>query len=391
MTGPGESVTRWFATDRRRFDVGLGVLATALTILPLFGGPEEFDTGWPDVAAGVVAFALIVFRRAAPGPLLAIAMVGAAAFVGVYERPTTLIFAALILVGTVAVRISRWPAFALGAAIGASFYFVTLIAGDLEFGDERAVIFVGWTAAVIGIADATRSWRSLRASSEAQIRSAVLAAEAQTRQQVSEERLAIARELHDLLAHNLSVMNVQTGAAMHLLRDNPDAAEAALGTARDAGRDVLDELRSLLSVLRTDGDTDAPTSSLPTFVDVDALVDTMRTTGLDVRWTQTGEPRELAPAVSLAAYRIVQEGLTNAAKHGAGAVELLTTWSDRMLDLAIENDVADDNDPSGAGLGLVGMRERATANGGELETTVTDRRFVVSARLPTQRMEGDGS
>jgi len=211
---------------------------------------------------------------------------------------------------------------------------------------------------------------------------------AQTRHQISEERLTIARELHDFLAHNLSVMNVQTGAALHLLRSNPDQAEESLVTARDAGRSVLDELHKLLTVLRHDEPDDAPTSSLPTLDELPTLVDTMRSAGLTVTWTRTGADRSLAPAVSRAAYRITQEALTNAAKHGQGTTELITTWDDTGLAIKITNEIAAQTG-DGGGQGVVGMGERAAINGGRLVAKPVGSRFVVNAWLPalTNRQE----
>ena len=194
----------------------------------------------------------------------------------------------------------------------------------------------------------------------------------------------IARELHDLLAHNLSVMNVQTGAALHLLRSDPDQAEASLMTAREAGSTVLGELRELLAVLRRDGDDGAPTSSLPSADDISQLVDTMRATGLNVTWNRTGLPRPLSPMASLAAYRIVQEGLTNAAKHGDGSAGLTTSWDDEGFTIAMTNRLGAEADPIGAGLGLVGMRERAAVNGGRLTAAFHDDGFVVEAFLPSE-------
>ncbi len=208
--------------------------------------------------------------------------------------------------------------------------------------------------------------------------------EAQARQQVSEERLAIARELHDLLAHNLSVMNVQTGAALHLLRADPDQAEESLTAARDAGRTVLDELGELLAMLRHDDGAES-TSSLPTFDEIGDLVDTMRAAGLAVTWGRDGAPRPLAPAVSLAAYRIIQEALTNAAKYGGGAAQLETHWDDTGLTIRVSNArPSADSDGSDVigGHGLIGMRERATVNGGRLRAEPEGERFVVEAWLP---------
>jgi signal transduction histidine kinase len=112
------------------------------------------------------------------------------------------------------------------------------------------------------------------------------------------------------------------------------------------------------------------------------LVDTMRASGLHVDWNRSGAPRPLSSVASLAAYRIVQEGLTNAAKHGDGSVALATAWADDGLTITIENGTAGDADETGAGLGLVGMRERAAVNGGRLTVDAGGDRFVVEAWLP---------
>jgi signal transduction histidine kinase len=309
-------------------------------------------------------------------------MVWTTVHVAVWDRPTAMVFAILVLLTTACIRLERWPAIGLGAVVAAWLYTVGLITNETQYGDARAVIGIAWTAGAVGIADAIRSWRRYTESAEAELQAAVVAAEAEASRQLSEERLVIARELHDLLAHNLSVMNVQTGAALHLLRSDPDQAEASLTTARDAGKTVLDELRELLAVLRHEHDDGVPMSSLPSADDVDRLVDTMRASGLHVDWNRSGAPRPLSSVASLAAYRIVQEGLTNAAKHGDGSVALATAWADDGLTITIENGTAGDVDETGAGLGLVGMRERAAVNGGRLTVDAGGDRFVVQAWLP---------
>ncbi len=395
IESPGTRLITWLRADLRRFDLVVAVLVPAVAMGLLYLSPDRFDIGWPEWAAGVGAFVLLLLRRLAPVPLLVIALVAAAVHVGILQRPTPMIFAVVVLLATVCVRMERWPAIGLGSAIAVSLYVLGLTSNDVELGDARAVIGVAWTAGAVGVADAVRSWRSYRASAEAELRSAVLASEAQARQQVSEERLAIARELHDLLAHNLSVMNVQNGAALHLLRSDPDKAEESLKAAREAGRSVLDELRELLSVLRhDDGVDDAPTASLPTVDDVGRLVETMRSAGLNVTWSRSGSARALAPAVSLAAYRIVQESLTNAARHGTGHVDLSTDWREDGLSIAVVNPVAvdaADREDTGSGLGLVGMRERASVNGGRVDTTSDSGRFTVQAWLPLAAAPADGS
>lgn len=385
------NVAGWLRADRRRFDVALAAIVAVIGSTLVIISPDSTELGWPEVASGVGTFVLVLFRRWAPPALLIATMIWIAVHVQVYERPTPLVFAALILLMTTCVRLERWPAIALGTAIAASLYVLGLARNDVEFGDARALIGIAWTAGAVGTADAVRSWRRYRASAEEQIRSATLAAEAQARQQVSDERLTIARELHDLLAHNLAVMNVQAGAAQHLLRSDVDKADEALTAVREAGRSVLDELSDLLSVLRQGGASEpgngtAPTSSLPTVEALPDLVDTMRSAGLSVEWTQSGTQRELAPAVSLAAYRIVQEALTNAAKHGAGSAELGTTWGDDALTIVVKNPTAADlGSAVGTGHGLVGMRERATVNGGRFETHSTESTFTVEAWLPVVR------
>lgn len=371
----------WLRADLRRFDLAVAVAVTILGSLLLLGRPDDFNTGWPEWAAGVGAFALLLFRRSAPLTLLGVAVGWTAVHVMALERPTSMIFAVLVLLATACVRLDRRPAIGLGVVIGTSLYAMGIAINDAEFGDDRAVIAIVWSALAVGIADATRSWRRYRQSADAQVRSAVLASEAQARQQVSEERLTIARELHDLLAHNLSVMNVQTGAALHLLRADPDQAERSLTEARDAGRNVLDELSELLTVLRHDDGDDAPTAALPSFDQLDALVDTMRSAGLEVTWSRSGAPRSLAPAVSLAAYRIAQEALTNAAKHGSGSAEMTTRWDDSGLTIRVANDAGPDGGQSG-GHGLTGMKERTTANGGRLTAERDENHFVVEAWLP---------
>ena len=377
----------WFTADPRRKDGSIAVATLALSMVLIAGSPNDFDTGWPEVVAGVGAFAIVLLRRRWPFPLLAISVGWSVVHVAVWARPTPMILASLVLLATACARLDRGPAIALGAVVGLALYGVALAVDDeLAYGDGRSVIALVWAGAAVGVADAARSWRRYRESADAQVRSAVLAAEARIRQQITEERLTIARELHDLLAHNLSVMNVQTGAALHLLHTDPDRAEDALTAARDAGRSVLDELRDLLAVLRDDEtDGEAPRGALPTVEDVAALVETMRSAGLLVTWTRSGEPGALAPPVSQAAYRLVHEALTTAAKHGDGTATHTTEWNRETFAITVTNPsptVPDTPADPTSGHGLVGMRERAVANGGSLEAGPTPTGFAVRARLP---------
>ncbi len=385
------AVVAWLRADLRRFDLVVAALTVGLSTLLILALPTDYDIGWPEVPAGVGAFVLVVMRRRWPLALWCVAIVSAVVFVTLWGRPTTLVFASLVLLATACLRLERLPAVALGLVSAVVVYLIALVGflpEGTSLGDTDAVIGIVWSALAVGVADAVRSWRRSTEAAEAQRQLELLASEAQVREQVSEERLSIARELHDLLAHNLSVMNVQTGAALHLLRSDPDQAETSLITARDAGRSILDELRDLLSVLRHEG-SDAPQSSLPSFDELPELVDTMRASGLDVQWAASGEELVLAPAVSLAAYRIVQEALTNAAKHGDHTVSLATEWEHDGISVRVSNRLGASTKSSSDGVpghGLVGMRERAIGNGGRFATNNENGRFVIDAWLPATRV-----
>ena len=201
------------------------------------------------------------------------------------------------------------------------------------------------------------------------------------------ERARIARELHDVIAHGVSVMVVQAGAARTVMDTDIEQAERALRTVERAGREALTEIRRLLGMLDTDHDLHALTPQ-PGLADLEELVHRTCAAGLATELCAEGTPVALAPALDLCAYRIVQEALTNAIKHAGSAhatVRLL--WTAERLELEIEDDGQGPTttNGSGAGHGLVGMRERAALHGGNIEAGAgTDRGFSVRAELPLQ-------
>jgi len=206
------------------------------------------------------------------------------------------------------------------------------------------------------------------------------------RDAVTAERARIARELHDVVAHAVSVMVVQAGAARTVLEKDPDAARRALREIERTGRTGLTELRRLLDVLKTDAD-EVALAPQPGLEALEELLARFRATGLPVEATVEGVPRPLAPGVDLTAYRVVQEALTNALKHAGGAhAHVRLRYGDRAIDLEVEDDgrgpTADGSVT--VGHGLLGMRERVAVFGGSLEAG--ERRgggFVVRARIPT--------
>ncbi len=213
-------------------------------------------------------------------------------------------------------------------------------------------------------------------------------ADDEARRGIDEERLRIARELHDVVAHTMATINVQATAAAHVLADQPEAAADALQTIRAASKDGLRELRAILNVLRQADEAD-PTQPTPGLAQLDALIAGAVKAGLPVTVTRTGEARPLPAEVDLAAYRIVQESLTNAIRHAGPATATVALGYD---DAGLRICVTDTGRGAAAGLGgrsghgLTGMRERAMAVGGEVQTgPAPGGGFQVTAQLPAPR------
>jgi signal transduction histidine kinase len=210
---------------------------------------------------------------------------------------------------------------------------------------------------------------------------------------VAEERLSIARELHDVVAHAMSVVTVQSGVGEHVIDQRPDEAKRILGNINVTSREALDEMRRLLGVLRAEDDRpEAVLAPAPTLEGVPALAATMESSGVPVTVEITGDRSNVPPGVDLSAYRIVQEALTNVLKHAgpAAAVTVSVAYHDDRVELVVADDgrggathvAAGTIDDSG-GHGLVGMRERTAVYGGTL--AVGPRRgggFQVEATLP---------
>jgi signal transduction histidine kinase len=255
------------------------------------------------------------------------------------------------------------------------------LAGGYTVPANDALGLAGWLLAVAIAAEATR----IRGE-----RAAVTRASRQVdqRRQQSDERLRIARDLHDVIGHNISLINVQASMGLDLMDSQPEQARAALSAIKSASKEALEELRTMLTPLRGDYDV-APRSPAPGLDRLPELIEVTRAAGLAVEVEITGTAPPLPAGVQLAAYRIIQESLTNVARH-AGRVPVTVRVSYDDADVHVE---IDDNGPApspgasaiGTGSGITGMRERATALGGDLSAGF--RRgggFRVSARLPVR-------
>jgi signal transduction histidine kinase len=209
--------------------------------------------------------------------------------------------------------------------------------------------------------------------------------EEEARRRAAEERLRIARELHDVLGHNISLISVQAGVALHLMDKRPEQARVALSVIRDASKEALRELRSVLDVLRQVNE-DAPRSPSPGLASLSDLVSRASEAGLEVYTEVLGDLKGLPGSVDLAAFRIIQEALTNVMRHsGQTSSSIHVTCNKGELMLCIDNEVGGTTiqETIGHGQGILGMKERATALGGVLEAGHRpDGGFRVLARLP---------
>lgn len=234
-----------------------------------------------------------------------------------------------------------------------------------------------WLLVLLGAAEWLRL-RRLRAAESARLR------QEEVRRRVSEERLGIARELHDVLAQNISLINVQAATTLFQLNGADERAVRALATVKEVSHETLLALRSVLGVLRDDGD--APKTPAPSISRLDDLVGRAAALGVIVRVEQRGAARPLPPGVDLAAYRILQEALTNVARHAeTTTARAEVTYGDADLVVRVDDD-GPLRAPFVPGTGIAGMTERATAVGGELQAGPRPGGgFRVCARLPLDR------
>jgi signal transduction histidine kinase len=244
----------------------------------------------------------------------------------------------------------------------------------------------GWVLSAGVMAVAFRVWQLHLHEVEQRAEEAERTRDEMAQRRAMEERLRIARELHDSLTHSISVIQVQVGVAVHLARKRGEDVSPALLAIEEAGADAVRELRETLGALRTEQDADG--SGLG---QLDGLVARARTAGLTVTLSVTGGQRPLPPEVDQAAYRIVQEALTNVSRHAAeSSASVHLHYTPDALSVRVDNDGTDvtsgaGSRPSGRGLGLVGMRERVAALGGQLQTgPQDDGGFQVRAELPAR-------
>jgi signal transduction histidine kinase len=343
------------------------VPAIAVLVLPLVLH-RRFPFGAP-VAYWLTAAALTFVDG------LLIAFVGSLGVVGL---------AAAFLLGNL--RDDKQAGIGLAVVLGCIVVVVSNIPGPQSASD---LIFIPLRFVVAWVAGYALRERSEKA--EAAEMRAILAEreqEAAARVAVAEERARIARELHDIVAHSMSVMVLQVGAVRHKLPHTLEEDRDALGRVEQAGRTALAEMRRLLGAMRSDGDG-VELGPQPGLDALDSLVEDVGHAGLPVQLHVDGEPYALPRAIDLSAYRIVQEGLTNALKHAhASHADVTVRYRPDQLELEIADDGKGPAATNGHGHGLVGIRERAKIYGGEMSAGAAPAGgFVLSARLPVDRYQ----
>jgi signal transduction histidine kinase len=384
-------MTQWCREHADAIQTGV-VLPLSLWLTVSADGPWHLSA--EDVGLTVLAWVPLLFRRRRPLPVLvAVALVDAArAVVAGQGEPwaSTMPMATILAVYTVGDECAPRVAWTAAAAVAVGQFAVALIAVRSV---SDSLLYVNWVVIGTAVGSYVRERRRRITVAELRAEEAERTKEAEAGRRVSAERVRIARELHDSLAHHITVVNAQAGVAQYLLRTDPAAAETALSGITENSLAALHELRATLGLLRDEGSADGLSDRMPTpgLGQLDALVETFRSAGVSLTVKTDGEASQLSGVADLAAYRIVQEALSNATRHApAAAIQLTIDWSKTSLSLSVTNEPSAapptsrrDLAHEGTGHGMIGMRERAIAAQGSLTAGPdADGGFSVHAVLP---------
>ncbi len=367
--------------------LGLAVVLVAVRVLEDHGLHHAVRLGYP-----LTALAALLLAGRSRWPLLVFAATLAIAVIAIgLASPTGAIsLPVMIAVYTLAQVQPRRRATALALLAGVA---LALARGLLQYrgwSDARTAVEPALALAALFLGWALASHRAYVCEIEARAAQAERTREEEARRRVDAERLRIARELHDVLAHGIATINVQAGVAVHVIDERPEHAIAALRTIKATSRAALQELRGILGVLREPGEEE-PREPTPGLGQLDRLIDATRHAGVPTDLTVSGSRGHLPATVDLAAYRIVQESLTNVLRHAGptNAVVAISYAADQMTISVDDRGSAEvpkssqTSGPGARGHGILGMRERAHALGGELEAgPLTSGGFRVRARLP---------
>ncbi|MFF2638627.1 sensor histidine kinase [Streptomyces niveus] len=387
-----------------------GAVTATVFVLCLLGGVVQVDDSLtaPPAAAYVIAVvscAVLPLRHRAP-----LAALAATTASGVLVAPLGLLLSPLIVAPALITAYSyaltaRTERRSAGAVLGTSVVLLvasTPLFGGVSWQDASRMGSVAAFPLMAGVlGHSVRNRRAYLAAVEERARRAEESRDGEARRRVAEERVRIARELHDLVAHQITLANAQATVAAHLFDIRPEQTRKSLSELVETTGHALDELRSTVGLLRQSGDTAGPAEPTPGLSRLPALLASFRGAGLEVTVEQEGTARPLAPGVDLTAYRIVQEALTNVTKHAAtGTARVHLAWNRDRVTITVADDGEGATGLPGAvavpgrsaGYGLIGMRERATAAGGQLSAgRRPEGGFLVSAELPLPPARSGGA
>jgi signal transduction histidine kinase len=380
------------------------ITATAFALCLLGGVMHVDDTLSPPPAAAyviaVVSCAVLPVRHRAP-----VAAMAATTGCGMLVAPLGLLLTPLIVAPAVitayslTLRTERRAATTVLLTSAALLVALTPLFESLSWQDASrlgTVVAFPLVAGVLGRSAQNR--RAYLAAVEERARRAERSRDGEARRRVAEERVRIARELHDLVAHQITLANAQATVAAHLFDARPEQTRKSLKELVRTTGDALDDLRATVGLLRQSGDPAAPAEPAPGLSRLPTLLESFRRAGLEVSVHEEGTARPLPPGVDLTAYRIIQEALTNVTKHaGTGSARVRLAWNRDRVTITVADDGGDaraaptaSTGPGGStvrdrppGYGLIGMRERAAAVGGHLSAgSRPEGGFLVSTQLP---------
>ncbi len=364
-------------------DAALPVVVGAVIVVGsvLHGGAS---TGALPMVVALAAAGTLWARRRAPGWTLAVSGALVAVLFHI-DHPAGAVAVLAPAVALYSLALSRGRAQQLLAAAAA---VAAVIVADASHSGPPTMVQTLGHAMLVAIpllgAEAMRTHQSYLSLVSERLDLAERTREQEAQRRAEQERMRIARELHDVVAHTLTTINVQAGAAAERL--GAGDARKALETIEDASHEAIGELRAVLGVLRARDDAEAPLAPAPGVENLPELLHRVRDAGLAVELHSSGDPpSRLSDAVSLAAYRIVQESLTNAQRHAAGAaVRIRLSFDAAGLAITVENGAGMrlSGNSTAPGVGIAGMLERASATGGTLRAGPSEEGFRVQAELP---------
>jgi signal transduction histidine kinase len=361
-------------------DIGMAALLFAVVaVTTVTARPPDASLLLAALACGV-----LVVRRRWPLPVLAASTLAAEFFMAPHQgHGGALVLAApLIALYTVAESTARRKALVGGGLAVLALAGSHMIAKPVAWMGAENLALAALGALAVAAGDSSRNRRAYLAEVEERARRAESERDLEASRRVTEERLRIARDLHDVVGHQLALINVQAGVAAHVLDNQPGQARQSLAHIRQASRSALEELRDTIGLLRGPDEPAAPTEPTAGLSGLAHLVASFRRSGLRVDEDVRGVARPLPSAADVTAYRIIQESLTNVCKHAASpAARLCLDYRPAALHIVVSNASLSNGGPSGHG--LVGMRERVAALGGTLSAGARDGEFQVLAVLPT--------